>query len=1115
MDDVQGECRRDARFRVCRGARSTEDALLAHVGALLDGAAADPALLALPVIVVVPSASLRDHLAAEAVRRRGRAAAGLRVLTVFAVASEVLRHRGETPRGGGRLFDILARRFARREPSLAGPLDALQDGYAAVAAAVRDLLDAGFVTPLAEGVGERIEELARREAWGDTARRAGALVRVAAACDQAAEAAGVDGPGRLLSRAADAVAADPLEALPARAVLVHGFADATGTAGDLLRALLRRPDATVYLDEPPDPAHPGEPDPGVRFVRRFAASLGAAPPREGAVGPAAGSPSLELFHAPGASAEAREVATRVRRLLDAGARPEAILVVARDLGPVALPLRVHLRRLGVPFSGAGAPGPPSGLRRRLAALAALLEHGGGLAVDRWLDAAAVLSPPLDRPAREATGTTRGGRAPAPDLLLALRTLGAGRLAQVAALRTGELIPGGRLRLPVHRGAAAGGDGEETAARSERRTLPRGVVEDAVDAAARLLRFLEGWPARAPLATHLARCRALLGDHLGWREATEGAAEAAEALAAVAADVPAELLLEREEALLLVRRELAGRGFAPLGGAGGGVQVLSVTEARGRTASHLFLLGLNRGAFPRQVTEDPLLPDAFRLALRQDVLPDVPVKGAGHDEERYLFAQLLSAAPRVTLSWQSCDDDGRPVPPSPLVERLRLEGGLPAPQAARSLFAPPVAGATVRPAHEHAVLAGLYGDRATFAAALRAALAGEDGPGAGRAEGRLAVLEELDPDWSTPDGRARREDLGPYFGFVGPAGQAEEEAGELPITALETLAGCPWQAFLRRRLHLEAPPDPLESIPTLDVALVGSTVHGALQRVVTAGGGGAATVEEAESGPSAPVPWPGEPALAALVAAEAGAQAAAAGAPWLAAALARRALPFVRLAGRLDWPAGGTLPVAGAEVRGAFDVPVHGGRPWRVTFRADRVDASEDGLRLTDYKTGRPFSASKNEQTRRRHTLARLRSGRNLQAAAYARGGGAGARGRYLFLRDPGDPGTPDEVRAAELGAADPEAASLLAAVAGAVVEGWRAGVFLPRLLQRDLEHRPAACQYCELLQACLQQDSGAGARLARWVEAARRSGGPAAGGPALETAWRLWSLDEPAGEDDA
>ena len=100
-----------------------------------------------------------------------------------------------------------------------------------------------------------------------------------------------------------------------------------------------------------------------------------------------------------------------------------------------------------------------------------------------------------------------------------------------------------------------------------------------------------------------------------------------------------------ELALLVRRQLVPRFALALGGNGGGVQVLDVTQARGRTFDRLFVLGLVRDVFPRSVREDPLLPDALRERVCE-VLPDIPVKKLGYDEERFLFAELLASAPSV-------------------------------------------------------------------------------------------------------------------------------------------------------------------------------------------------------------------------------------------------------------------------------------------------------------------------------------------------------------------------------------------------------------------------------------------------------------------------------------
>src|SRR5262249_22152963 len=144
--------------------------------------------------------------------------------------------------------------------------------------------------------------------------------------------------------------------------------------------------------------------------------------------------------------------------------------------------------------------------------------------------------------------------------------------------------------------------------------------------------------------------------------------------------------------------------------------------RARTFDHLFVLGLNRDVFPRIVREDPLLPDALRAVLR-GVLPDVPIKATGFDEERYLFAQLLSAAPAVTLSWQAADDDGKPLAASPLLSRSPGGG---APAIAPALYSPAAhplpqrSARPARPAIEEAILAGLHAGRERLRPLLPAA-----------------------------------------------------------------------------------------------------------------------------------------------------------------------------------------------------------------------------------------------------------------------------------------------------------------------------------------------------------------------------------------------------------
>src|SRR5664280_832985 len=192
------------------------------------------------------------------------------------------------------------------------------------------------------------------------------------------------------------------------------------------------------------------------------------------------------------------------------------------------------------------------------------------------------------------------------------------------------------------------------------------------------------------------------------------------------------------------------------------------------------------------------------------------------------------------------------------DRLRGEPAL-APQA---VAVAPVG--DLRPAHEHAVLAGVHASRAAFGAVF--AVACREAGGLASAAGRLAVLDELDPERGTPAGRARARELGPYFGFVGaPLVAADPRRRELALTTAEQVAACPWQAFLQRLLHLEPSPDALAALPGVDRATVGTAVHRVLERIAReAAPGAAATLVEALAAPPAAVVWPGTEALRAIV-----------------------------------------------------------------------------------------------------------------------------------------------------------------------------------------------------------------------------------------------------------
>ncbi len=1114
------------------GALATEAVLFAEIDELLAATARDPGLLARPVRIVVPSKSLRLHVASAFARHRGRGTAGLIVQTLHALALEILENAGE-PVGsvGGALFEILARRAARAQPALFRGLEDLIEGYGAAAATIRDLLDAGLDPAHAEAVDELLAAEGKAVATSMDLERARALVRAAAAAQAELERLGVGRIADLLRRATQVLFSSS-GALSARAVIVHGFADATGLATDLIEALVRTSDATVLVDRPPDPSFQriGESSDGAgevrlehafsdRWAERIALATGPMVPRGREPVP----PRREAFTAAGTDGEVRESAVRLRALLDGGAAPERLAMVARDLSPYRFAVRRHFERLGVPYSGLAATGGKTPMGRRLAALEDLLRRGGDTPVSRWLDAAIRL-PSAGRPGFE--------------LRLAFAALGAGRLRDAAEIEISGLLDSwGKYSLPIRQGFAAGtdrdpepegaDDGEglnlqasadvEAAnlekagiVRAPRRRISGKRLAAAIAAARRAAEKLASWPAAAPAEVHLQRLRSLLSGDLGWGGGTTSAdgavgedevGHAYAALEALARDLPDDFPLTTEEFRTLVAEAFSRLGLGKFGGNGGGVQVLSVTEARGRTFDHLFLLGLTRDSFPRPVREDPLLPDGLRRVLRR-LLPDLAEKRASFDEERHLFAQLLAAAPQVTLSWQSADDDGRPRAASPLVERIVFEAGGVA-RAPGVFSAPdptlptgPRSAALLRPAWEHATLAALHGPRASFAEILPAAL-GEMLSEVGilrpaeTARARLAALAELDPDLRTPEGRAANHRLGPWFGFVGAldadprSTELDPRRREIAVTHLERLDGCPWQFFLSRLLAIEPTPDPLQALPGLDARLLGNLIHAVLDRLAKEG---------------APGEWPTDEEIEPILRDEAAKMVALEGIALvgLSRALAERARPYLAAA-REPWQ----NQLQATEVTGGVEVadPVTGSLRT-LRFRADREDRLADGSSLfTDWKTGRPLSLKKREETRRADLIGKIGSGALLQAVAYRRSGGPGAIGRYYYLKP--------EIEVREFVVEqDPEIDAAFDRAVSAGLAAHAAGSFFPRVVDSAGQKEPRRCEYCEVAEACLRGDSGARRRLFEWSTRGE------AEDPAGQALLGVWDLAAPEGRGE-
>lgn len=1016
-------------IQLARGPRAVEALLLSRVGVLIEEARREPRVLALPVRIVVPSRSLADHVGERLTAQAGGGLAGVLVQTLHGLALELLERTGAPAPAPEALFPILVRRLAANEPLLAEPLGALADGYASVEAAVADLLDAGFEPAVAEAVHDALDAPP-----GDAAAlaRAHAVARVAERSLVEMERAGVGHRALLFRAAREALLRDPERALPARGLIVHGFANATGLRAELIEALVRVRHATVLMDEPPDPAQPAQVDPGVRFSLRLRQRM---PPSNPAAPAPPAERRVELLEAARPDAELREVAARVRAALDRGVEPERIGIVARDLSAHRASLRLHLGGLGIPFSGPGSGGAGA-LARCAAALDALLREGPGCRTDRWLAAAA---PPFGAGGESA-------------LRLKLRRQGLLRLRDVAAL---ESIDG----FPAAPGAARA-------------------------SAAQLGRIAAG----STCGAQLDALEDLLREGLGWAPGRAEVAPLREELAQLRLEVGEQTPLATEELALVVRRSLAPRLAEPFGGEGGGVQVLDAMQARGRSFDLLFLVGLVRDAFPRSVREEALLPDFVRERLRE-ILPDVPVKLEGHDEERYLFAQLVAASPHVMISWPRASEDGRECARSSFVERL-LRGGAPSD--------PLTATAGPFTLQERGLRAALSGSRRGLREVLPLALREmvprvQSCPPEDLARVRSSLVAEFE------SGIHPQPRLGAYFGFVGSPRLADDpRTRPLSVTTLEGLARCSWQTFLRRVLRVDPPLDADDKLPGVDKRMLGIVVHGVLEDLF-----------HDAAGRSAAELWPEDAELIALGVARAHALLKREFVPLreLAQVLARQALPYLQRARILDSADGARLRVLGSESERSAQVPDASGLRRELRFRVDRVESLDGAERLTDYKTGKPLSDAVGHDTRARSFAVKIAKGETLQPVAYALAADAGGSGRLLYL----DP---------ELAGREEAASYVARREDGTVVEpfdratkalfaAWDAGSFLPRLLDPKLEKDGDACRWCEVAPACLQNDTTSRRRLRAWVE--QHAGGGEADLAAAERAvLAVFRLHEPA-----
>ena len=1046
--------RPSSRLVLAPDARAAERELLAEVDAAQAG---DPLAR---VIVVVPSHRLRLHVLSRLVEG-GRARLGVEVLTLRALAGWILeasgnpRHPRDTDRGE-LLFPMLVERLAAGEPSLSGALQSFENGYAGVAAAVRDLLDAGFVESLLEVAGELMDS--ERPALGnDAVDRVRALARIAVRARAEIGELGLALDSDRLQQATERLAVRSAEGLPVALALIHGFSDATGVGSDLLERLFRSvPTIAILADPPPlDPSASASAAPwkfGARLRERFSGI--ARPERIGAHEDSRGTRVEPCFAAPDGD---REVAAAVAALAGAvrcGARAERMALVARDLGPYLSALERTIDRHALPASGAsGGEHPAARVARAWIELVdrrgeATIELVSNLVEARW---------------RGASGR------PAWELRVAAAEAGVRRLSELA-----ERGSHGRERDPLS-------------------SVSRPARE--------LVQALERLAKARTLGAFGGGLRVLLTAHPAGPEIDDRLVLPLEQLTS---EPLASFGATSEESRRLLSGLWGEAGARPLGGDGAGVAILSVTEARGLALDRIAIVGMARERFPRRVRSDPFLPDALRLRLRT-LLPDLPVKAEGHDEERFLFAQLLAAAPEIELSFPARDEGGHELARSTLLDELDRAGRLRA-EKRIEVAATPAIDLAIRDSLSQECLG------ASFQWALTEAdeRFGSGPPSSAEPAARLAfhraLLRELAAD---PRDAARRESLGPYFGFVATrAAESDLRREPLSVTTLESLARCGWRTFLERLLKLSPPPVGADEIPSIPAHLVGLTVHQVLERLAPrpiVGG----TVAEALARPPVPVSWPADDELEEWVAAAA------------ADALRKECIdvvlfarPLALAAGEileevraLDW-AGGARPLLAVEVQGSARLHLGSGRR-ELRFRADRCERQlpDESILLTDYKTGKPLSESKGLDSRRRALAKAVARGESLQLPAYVLAGGEHGlpfSGRLLYAK----PGIALNARDARLESGDEIVAR---APWEELYAAWDAGAFLPRLLEADLSKPWSGCDRCEVRVACVQGDSGARLRLARWMEAARsRTAAPDPNSGRHEAAERLFRLHDKA-----
>ena len=460
----------------------------------------------------------------------------------------------------------------------------------------------------------------------------------------------------------EVVAHDPMGLARAlgdrRDIRIFGLQDLRGGWRGLLAALIASPalDSVTLYTSVALPLE-GLPFEHERLVEPLSPAV-----RLFATPPASPSGSASLIAAPDSERECDEVARRVRKLIDDGAAPHRIAIVARSARPHVDSILASLHRFGVPASARQrvrlreVPVVRAVLTLFAAAAEGWTRHGLVEIADQpYLDCS--LDPRVID--HVGFGFPVRGLEPWADRLRELEARARASEAEPASSeRHGHVLPAA-VRITQARASFDRFAGR-AAQLDHALTLPqwldwlerffaddpwqlRALVNKVPDDRFELARLdIAGWNRVCAIVTEW---RNAVSSQPTTSETVSIAAFAAQLARAFGGDVALWTPVHR------------------------GVQVIEALAAAYRSFDHVFIVGMESGSFPKPTASSPVLDDADREALAAAGIP-LDVGALWDQRERELFRVLVAgAAKALTVSFSRLDANAREVIRSVFVEEL--------------------------------------------------------------------------------------------------------------------------------------------------------------------------------------------------------------------------------------------------------------------------------------------------------------------------------------------------------------------------------------------------------------------------------------------------------------